>query len=192
MLHVSMHSPAHTSVSFLSTGSQLASERQSSLWSEPKSSISLPSDSFKHVWRKGKDLSTIFTITNIYCLLCIRYYSKYITCMNFNSSQESYDVYYYYHPYFTNKETKPWESQEIVISLKFKPSTVDPWTTQVWIAWVHLGADTFQEIQYITMDFFLSYNFLNNIFFFPAYFTIRILHTIYLTYKIYVNWLYYQ
>lgn len=53
----------HTSVSFLSTGSQLASERQSSLWSEPKSSVSLPSDSFKHVWRKSKDITVIFIIS---------------------------------------------------------------------------------------------------------------------------------
>lgn len=55
------HRPGHTSVSFLSTGSQLASERQSSLWSEPKSSASLLSDSFRHVWRKSKDVAVNFT-----------------------------------------------------------------------------------------------------------------------------------
>lgn len=98
--------PGHTSVSFLSTGSQLASERQSSLWSEPKSSVSLPSDSFKHVWRKGKNVNIIFIITNI-CFLCVRHCSKCITCVNFfNSSWQSYDV-CRYHPHFTNKETKP-------------------------------------------------------------------------------------
>lgn len=65
-LHKDPYLHGHTSVSFLSTGSQLASERQSSLWSEPKSSVSLPSDSFKHVWRKGEDINVIFTISNIY------------------------------------------------------------------------------------------------------------------------------
>lgn len=49
LLHHSRQNETHTSVSFLSTGSQLASDKQSSLWSEQKSSVSLPSDSFKHV-----------------------------------------------------------------------------------------------------------------------------------------------
>lgn len=65
-LHKDPYLQGHTSVSFLSTGSQLASERQSSLWSEPKSSVSLPSDSFKHVWRKSEDINIIFIISSIY------------------------------------------------------------------------------------------------------------------------------
>lgn len=96
------HLLRHTSVSFLSTGSQLASERQSSLWSEPKSSVSLPSDSFKHVWKIGKDINIIFIVTSTF----IYYVSDTVLCYMHELIQFSTtNLPCYIH--FTNKEIKP-------------------------------------------------------------------------------------
>lgn len=62
--------------------------------------------------------------------------------------------------------------------LKFNHSnTIDPWTW-VWQAWIHLYADF---LPYSTINVFpILYDFLNNVFFSPAYFIHICIYVLYI------------